>query len=122
MVSSGLNLYIATSKPDFMAEKVISHFNLAKYFKKIYGADIESGLTKKKDVIALLLKNHPDITSENSLMVGDREHDVLGAKYHNIKSVGVLWGYGCEKEFSDSGACYIVKTPKELSDLITEKL
>ena len=112
----GLKLYIATSKPDFMAEIVVKHFDIEKYFDGIFGAKPDMSISSKKDVITLLRNAHPEISPENSLMVGDREHDVLGAGAHGIKCIGVLWGYGSEKELCDSGVIATAKTPKELCD------
>ncbi len=113
--NSGLSLYIATSKPDFMAEKVVEHFDIKKYFDGIFGAKPDMSISSKKDVISLLRNAHPEITPENSVMIGDREHDVLGAHAHGIDCIGVLWGYGSEEEFSQCGAMHTVKTPGELS-------
>ena len=108
------NLYIATSKPDFMAETVARHFDIAKYFDGIFGAKPDMSISSKKDVISLLRDAHPEISPENSIMVGDREHDVLGACAHGIKCVGVLWGYGSKKELEESGAVCTVENPQEL--------
>ena len=117
---SGIKLYIATSKPDFMAERVLSHFDLGKYFTRMCGADIEHGRCSKKDVISMLLAEYPEITSENTVMVGDREHDILGAAQFGIKGIGVLWGYGSEEEFKNSGAIHTVKTPMELFEYLAD--
>ena len=31
-------------------------------------------------------------------MIGDRHHDIEGARHHGIKSVFVAWGYGSPAE------------------------
>lgn len=116
--SAGLRLYIATSKPDFMAEKVATHFDIKKYFDGIFGAKPDMSISSKKDVITLLRTAHTDITPENSVMVGDREHDVLGAREHGIGCIGVLWGYGSAQEFSLCNVMHTVKTPKELAQFL----
>lgn len=113
--NSGFLLFIATSKPDFMAEKVVNHFGIKKYFDAISGADIEHGITSKKDVIKLLFERRSDVQPSDCVMVGDREHDVIGAAHFGIPCVGVLWGYGSEDEFRNSGAEHTVKTPDELA-------
>jgi len=51
-------------------------------------------------------------------MVGDREHDVIGAKENNIDVVGVLYGYGDRAELEKAGADYIVETVEELNGLL----
>ncbi len=114
----GLYLYIATSKPDFMAEKVLEHFDIRKYFDAVFGAKPDMSVSSKKDVISLLRNAHPEISHENSVMVGDREHDVLGARAHSIGCVGVLWGYGSREEFALCNTLHTVNTPKELSEFL----
>ena len=52
------------------------------------------------------------------IMIGDREHDIIGAKALNIESIGVLHGYGSYEELSSSGADYIVKDVSELKSLL----
>ena len=116
----GLHLYIATSKPDFMAEIVVKHFDIEKYFDGLFGAKPDMSISSKKDVITLLRTAHPEITPENSLMVGDREHDVFGAKPHGIKCVGVLWGYGSKSELEQSGAIATVDSPCALAEYLTK--
>ena len=116
--SAGLSLYIATSKPDFMAKRVLSHFALDGFFESIGGARIEEGICAKKDVIAGLFAENPALSPENTVMVGDREHDVLGALAFGMESIGVLWGYGSENEFRSCGANFIVETPEKLVGLL----
>lgn len=115
----GVKLYIGTSKPDFMAEIVVNHFDIKKYFKGVYGAKIEEGLYAKADVLKKLFAENPDVLKADTVMVGDREHDILGAKAVGISSVGVLWGYGSRDEFLSADADYVVNTPTELSELIS---
>lgn len=114
----GAALFIATSKPDFMAKQVVSHFGIDKYFECISGADIEHGICAKSDVISRLLESRGDISADSCVMVGDREHDVLGAASFGIPCIGVLWGYGSVEEFRKSGAACIVNTPQELAEYI----
>lgn len=116
----GANLYIATSKPDFMAEIVVNHFDIKKYFKCICGAKIEEGLYAKTDILNKLFDENPEISKSSSLMVGDREHDVFGAKSVGISSSGVLWGYGSRKELNDAGADFVFENPKGLCDFILQ--
>jgi phosphoglycolate phosphatase len=47
-------------------------------------------------------------------MIGDREHDIIGAKENGIFGFGVLWGYGTKDELENSGANAFFKTPPEL--------
>ena len=51
-------------------------------------------------------------------MVGDREHDILGAKENGLDSVGVLFGYGDREELEQAEADWIVETVEELKHLL----
>jgi len=51
------------------------------------------------------------------VMVGDREHDVHGARVHGIDTVGVLWGYGSAEELTAAGAVTLAQAPADLPGL-----
>ena len=51
-------------------------------------------------------------------MVGDREHDIIGASKFGIDSIGVLYGYGDYNELKNAGATYIVKDINDLKSLL----
>lgn len=112
------SLIIATSKPTIFAEKILEHFNLKKYFDFISGSNLDNTRTKKADVIRYALEQQMINNISEIIMIGDREHDILGAKALNIESIGVLHGYGSYKELSTSGADYIVKDVAELKSLL----
>ncbi|MGL4664492.1 MAG: HAD hydrolase-like protein, partial [Clostridium butyricum] len=96
----------------------LEHFNLAKYFDFIGGADFEETRVKKGDVIKYSLENAGITDLSRTIMVGDREHDIIGAKENNIKSIGVLYGYGDVVELTQARACYVVETPKDLLEIL----
>ncbi len=114
--AAGCTLAIATSKPEIFAKKIAEHFDLAKYFTVIAGSNLEGTRIKKADVIryCLELLGKPD----RVLMVGDREHDILGAKAVGLPAVGVTYGYGSREELERAQAAYIIDDPLELIELI----
>jgi len=114
----GKRLFVATSKPTVFAVRILEHFNLLRYFDYVAGSELDGSRDSKGDVIrfALQQNNLTDLTSV--VMVGDREHDVIGAKENNIGVVGVLYGYGDRTELEKSGATYIVETVEELNELL----
>lgn len=112
------SLIIATSKATVFAEKILEHFNLKKYFDFIAGSNLDNTRTKKADVISYALEQQGLTETSEMIMIGDREHDVIGAKALGIESIGVLHGYGSYEELSNSGATYIVKDVKELKSLL----
>lgn len=114
----GHKLYIATSKPEPMAIRVLEHFDLAKYFTIICGATLSSDRVTKEDVIAYLLKKSGE--KDNMIMVGDTRFDVIGAKHHGIPCIGVGWGYGKVEDMVGAGAVAIANSTEELLALIDE--
>lgn len=74
--------------------------------------------SKKAEVIAYALESCNITDKFNVVMVGDREHDIIGAKTVGIDSVGVEYGYGDYDELSDAGATYIVKSVDALRELL----
>lgn len=100
----GRNLYVATSKPELFAKQILEHFRLTEYFDFIGGADLDETRVRKGDVIRYVLEENKITDRTQVVMIGDREHDILGARENGIASVGVLYGYGSFEELSASGA------------------
>lgn len=104
---------LATSKPEEFAKQILQYFNLTKYFDVIAGATMDSRRVEKADVIRYALGNiHEDLS--RIVMVGDRKHDILGAKENHLDSIGVLYGYGDMEELREAGAGYIVEKPLDM--------
>ena len=114
----GKNIILATSKPEVFAKRIIEHLGLDKYFTYVAGALFDKTRDKKADVITYALDTLGITEKEKCLMVGDREHDIIGAKAVGIDSCGVLYGFGSREEFEACGAKYIVKDANELLDMI----
>ena len=117
--SEGKRLFVATSKLDTMAERILEHFSLAPYFDAVCGApegDKEAG--KKVNVVKAALKAASCDDLSRAVMVGDREHDVIGAHMAGLDVIGVLYGYGSREELTAAGADYISETPDTLETLI----
>ena len=97
----GYRLYVATAKPTIYAEQILVHFDLAKYFKKIYGSELTGERTNKGELITyLLVQENLDATA--TVMVGDREFDILGARQNGVKSIAVSYGYGTAEELAQA--------------------
>ncbi|OOM13745.1 HAD-IA family hydrolase [Clostridium saccharobutylicum] len=111
-------IIVATSKPEEHAKIVLNYFNIDKYFDYICGADFEETRVKKGDVIRYALEEAKITDLSKAIMVGDREHDIIGAKENNLKSVGVLYGYGDVIELTQARADYIAKEPKDLLEIL----
>lgn len=112
----GYRLFVATSKPEEMAVRVLKKFDLYRYFEKVCGATLDKSRDSKSAVIAHLLSATGN--AENAIMVGDTAFDVIGAAEHNISTIGVSWGYGKVEEMNEAGAIAIAHTPDELLFLL----
>lgn len=117
--SKGKHLVVATSKPEEYSVKILEHFKLAQYFEHICGSNMDETRSKKEEVIAYAMEKCGIGDGEKSkvLMIGDREHDIIGAKKNGIKSCGVLYGYGSRKELEAAGADYIIEAVNGLLEL-----
>ncbi len=111
-------LIIATSKPTVYAKKILEHFGLIDYFDCVCGSELDGTRSDKAEVISYALSQNNISSLNNTIMIGDRKHDIIGAKKIEIKSVGVLYGYGDFDELNNAGADYICADVNELSSLI----
>ena len=111
------SIHVVTSKPTVYSERIIEHFNLKKYFKVVYGSHLDGSLSDKTELLEYVLSNE-NIQPQNAVMIGDRKFDMIGAKNHGIRALGVLWGYGTEEELQRAGADGLCRHPKEIHDKI----
>lgn len=116
--AKGLHLAVATSKPEEYAKQILAHFDLAQYFDRIAGSTMDETRTRKGEVIAYALDQLPGATPSNTVMVGDREYDVLGARENGLPCVGVLFGYGSRDELEAAGAAEIAETVEDLGKIL----
>lgn len=114
----GKRLIVATSKPEAFAKQILETLDLAKYFLYIAGANMDGTRTKKKEVISYALELGKAGDISKAVMIGDREHDILGAKSVGIAAVGVLFGYGNYEELQSAGADYIVEKVPDIYDIL----
>jgi phosphoglycolate phosphatase len=112
--------YVATSKPAVYAERIVRHFGLAQHFRKVYGPDLDGRYENKAELLAHLLTRE-SVSPEAAVMIGDREADVRAAKASGVRSIGVLWGYGSERELIEAGADVLCATPGELAAVLARK-
>jgi phosphoglycolate phosphatase len=114
---SGYKTFVATSKPQIYARRIIDHFALSSLFDGVYGSELDGNLSKKSDLLKHILLTE-GLSPSAVVMVGDRLHDIIGAKYHNISSIGVTYGYGTEQELKAQGADRIAHHPEDIPKLL----
>ena len=118
----GKRLFVATSKPEDTARRVLRLFDLDGYFEYIGGADGHKTRDKKWEVLAYVMDKAGVKDADGRarcLMIGDRRFDKEGADICGINALGVTWGHGSRDELLDSGLTMIVDAPDELTRLIT---
>ena len=110
----GVRMAMATSKPAVFAEKIAVHYNIRQYFDFIAGSELDGTRDRKSEVILHALLNVDPTQSLRRVMIGDRKHDVQGAKQTDTDCIGVTWGYGSRQELETAGALYTVDTINQL--------
>ena len=112
--AKGYKLLLATSKPEGFAVQILEHFGLLEYFDLAAGATMDGSRVAKADVIAYALQKAGVTDRTRAVMVGDRLHDVEGAKAQGLACIGVLYGYGDAAELTAAGAAHLAATPAEV--------
>jgi phosphoglycolate phosphatase len=118
---TGLRIYLATSKREVFARRILENLKLTTYFDGIYGSVPGGKLDHKPELLAHILSEQ-EISPSHSVMVGDRRHDIAGAHAVKMRGVGVLWGYGGRDELESAGADQIVERPKDLASIVSSVL
>ena len=108
------DLYVATSNLTTFSRRILAHFSLEGHFRKVQGCRDWSGADKGR-LIADLLRSE-GFDPDRTVMIGDRRHDIQGARENRIASVGILWGYGTEQELTVAGAEVLLGHPNELKE------
>ena len=116
---NGKKLVVATSKPEEYSIKIIEHFGLSQYFENVCGSLMDETRSKKDEVIEYAIERNHIADRSKILMIGDRKHDMLGAKKCGISACGILFGYGSREELQTNGADMIARTVKDLELLLT---
>ena len=110
---AGLRLFVATSKPEPLSLRILEHFDLLPYFEAVAGSTMDEQRTKKGEVIAYALQTF-HLDPAETVMVGDRKHDVIGARENGLPCLGVLYGYGSREELTEAGAATLAADVGEL--------
>ena len=110
---SGHRLFVATSKPAVFAERIIDHFGLRHHFDRVFGSELDGTRVEKTHLLEYALKAAA-VDPSRTVMIGDRSHDMIGAKNNGMRGVGVLYGYGSMDELMAAGALHVCATPQAI--------
>ena len=117
----GRFLAVASSKPEAYVLQILEHFSLLPYFDEVVGASMDEKRSAKKDIIEEALRRmgkapgSPDI-----LMIGDRMHDVEGARLCGLDSLGVYTGFAPAGELEEAGATYVFHSIRDMADFLLQ--
>jgi phosphoglycolate phosphatase len=117
--NQGRRLFVATSKPTAFSLRILQHFGLDPYFEGVVGSELDGTRNAKTEVIEYVLASYHLTAKDRIVMIGDRKHDVIGAKANGIDSIGVTYGYGSFAEMEECKPTYIVESIAELSRMFT---
>ena len=113
LVAQGRQLFIATSKPQVYAREIARHFDFARHFKVIYGSELDGTRTNKVELIRHLMAEQ-GLNPAHTLMIGDRKHDLIGARDNGLDAAAVGYGFGSFEELNSFAPKYHFQTLTEL--------
>lgn len=115
----GFRLHVATSKPHVYAARIVAHFGLDEWVETVFGAEFDGTRGDKTSLLTHAL-TETGAAPGQAIMMGDREHDIIGARSNGVAAVGVLWGYGGEYELRSAGADWLAANPAGAAELILD--
>jgi phosphoglycolate phosphatase len=116
--AAGVRLAVATSKPEHFAVPIVDHLGMAAYFETVGGDELDGSLPTKAMVIDKVLARLDRPDPSTVIMVGDRSHDIHGARAHGIESVAVSWGYAVPGELAAAAPLTICASAADLAQAL----
>lgn len=113
----GAVLNVASSKPHVYVNRILEHFQLSGYFRRVFGAELDGTRSDKTDLIQHALQQ-AGCLPEHATMIGDRHHDGIGARNNKVGFIGVLYGYGHRQELMSTDPLKLVETPQQIPDAV----
>ncbi len=114
----GDRLFVATSKREEDAKRIVAHFGIDGFFDGVYGAKPDGRRAEKDQVLAAAIAGGRLEAAQRIVMIGDRRYDALGARAVGIPAIGALWGYGDRAELTEAGADPIIDSPRDIPDAV----
>jgi phosphoglycolate phosphatase len=119
LTQQGKRLFVATSKATVFARRIVDHFQLDPYFEAVVGGNLDGTMDAKAEVIGHLIAEFGLEQYRNRMvMVGDRKHDLIGAKANQLVAIGVTYGYGTTAELNRLGPAALAGSVAELGNLL----
>ena len=99
------------------ATRILEHFALLGFFERVYGTELDNRNADKRDLLRHLVDTER-LDPTRAVMIGDREHDAIGAGSVGMAGIGVTWGYGSREELLAAGVARLVDRPEEIEDAL----
>lgn len=115
--SEDFDLFLATSKSSVYASQIMTHFGLSPHFSGLYGSELDGRLSNKQDLIAHVMSSET-LEADAAIMVGDRHHDLFGARANMMASIGVTYGFGSHEELAAEAPWALADTPHAVAQCI----
>ena len=110
-------LFVATSKPQVYAERIVRHFGLHVHFVAVHGCELDGTREDKRDLLEHLMAVH-GVSPGDAVMIGDRGADMRAGRHHGMRTLGVRWGYGSDEELREAGAHALCDSPLGLASAL----
>jgi phosphoglycolate phosphatase len=111
---AGIRLFVASSKPEVFVRKILEHFKLIDFFEEVFASELDGARSDKTDLLGYAIEQ-TGVDPKQATMIGDRKHDIIGARNNQLSSIGVLYGYGSREELESAGANRLAASPDELA-------
>jgi phosphoglycolate phosphatase len=107
------SMFVATSKPAAYAKRIVEHFDLQRFFRGVYGCEMDGVRADKAELLAYMVTEE-GFAPADAVMIGDRSHDIVAARANGMRSIGVTWGFGSHEELTEAGADVVIDAPGAL--------
>ena len=114
-------MFIATSKPAIYAQEIIEHFGIHAHVERLFGSELDGTNSDKTELLKFAL-DETGADPAKSVMIGDRQFDIFGARNNDIPSVGALWGFGDPEELHLAEADSLAGAPEEVPEIVFDLL
>ena len=116
--NAGHRLFVATSKPHVYAKQIVDHFEMGHFFTRVFGSELDGTRVDKIDLLRYALNESN--SKQQSIMIGDRQFDAIGASNNAMRFVGVTYGFGSEQELREAGTTRLIAEPRALLPVLLE--
>ena len=116
--NAGRKIAIASSKPTVFVQKILHMFEIERYFVVVSGASLDGSIGTKAQVVQQALDAFGVSDLKTAVLVGDRFHDVEGARACGLDCIGLTLGFGGREELETAGASAVVDSLEELRGIL----